>query len=207
MKVIAEANVDLPFNLDFCARGPLVEAISATIGRIPVVLHFPPSLSELTDGKGIFGEWAWWTGRRLRVTMQWETPAADVEVLRGAAQTAGDEMLRRFLNAYRWRFARADVNPVRIDVQALELFEVVPDGTRHALAEPSSAFFYRNMPEEAPIETSVNITTHDMLQRDVREKREPPVADQLDLDAEALDAQGEYLRAELVRGLARQQLD
>src|SRR5580704_865350 len=108
MRIIADTTVDLPFKLDFCAVGPSVDSLSCEIGGFAIMLQFPPSLSATTDGRGIFGDWAWWTGMRLRVVMEKEAPEdCDIDDIREQAITAGDEMLRRFLNIYRCRFDRA----------------------------------------------------------------------------------------------------
>ena len=202
MKLIADALVELPFALDFCARGPDVDPLVCTLSGFDATLFFPPSLSEGTDGQGIFGEWAWWTGRTLRLVLE-RTLAGDedTEALRALALAAGQELLRRFLNAYRWRFGKPEVHPVTLDPRALALSVQHDDGTTEALAEPLSAFFYQTMPAQPPLETSVNATTLDTLRADVQTGIAPPLAGQIRLDAEALDAQGEPERAELVRGL------
>jgi len=207
VKLIADATIDLPFTLDYCAQGPDVTPLTCRIDGYAITVYFPPSLSETTDGQGIFGDWAWWTGRRLRVYMEREVASVeDAEHLRETAIATGDEVLRRLLNAYRVRFGRPDIYPVRIDPRALELSEVLEDGTVRGLLEPVASFFYQSMPSAPPLKTSINTTTLEMLARDVQEANEPSVATQLELDAEALDAQGEYLRADLIRGLARQQV-
>lgn len=204
MKFIADALIDLPFTLDFCARGPDVEPLTCTLNGLDATLFFPPSLSEGTDGQGIFGEWAWWTGKTLRLVL--ERPLAtqeDTEDLRAAALSTGNEILRRFLNAYRCRFGKANIHPVIIDARVLTLSVQHEDGALEVLSEPLSAFFYQSMPKKPPLETSVNAITLETLQADVRAGVSPPLAEQLRLDAEALDAQGETERAALVRGLMR----
>lgn len=202
MKLIADALINLPFTLDFCARGPDVDPLTCTLNGFDATLFFPPSLSEGTDGQGIFGEWAWWTGKTLRLVLEQPLDGSeDTEDLRAAALAAGNQILRRFLNAYRWRFGKPGVHPVAIDTRALTLFVQHDDGSIEALTEPSSAFFYQNMPNKPPLETSVNATTLETLQTDVQAGISPPLAEQLRLDAEALEAQGETERAELMRGL------
>lgn len=197
----------LPFKLDFCAVGPDVPSLAATIGEAAVTLHFPPSLSEGTDGQGIYGDWAWWTGDRLQAEIVLTTASTDdVDSLRDVAIEAGEEALRRFLNAVRVRFDRHDVHPVRIDPKSVALFAEDENGVRQALTEPFDSFFYKKLPAEPPLDRSINATTLDDLRRDVAEGREPAVGRQLELDANALEEQGEYLRADLVRTLARQQL-
>ncbi len=208
MKVIADITLDLPFKLDYCAQSPDLDPLTCQADPFSVMLFFPSSLSETTDGQGIFGEWSWWTGRRLRLWMETDVESVDdVAPIRGQAIAAGDEVLRRFLNAYRWRFGRPDIYPVRIDPRTVALIEVLEDGTHQPLPEPVEAFFYQTMPVAPPLQTSINSTTLDLLERDVREANEPAVSMQLDLDAEALEAQGEFLRADLVRALARQQAE
>ena len=129
------------------------------------------------------------------------TGEEETEALRGEALTAGQEILRRFLNAYRWRFSRPEVHPLVLDPRILSLTVQHDDGTLEALPEPLSAFFYQNLPAKPPLETSVNTSTLEMLQHDVQSGVDPPLAGQLRLDAEALEAQGETDRAEMIRTL------
>ena len=202
MKLIADALIALPFTLDFCAKGPDVEPLTCTLNGMDATLFFPPSLSEGTDGQGIFGEWAWWTGKTLRLVL--ELPLMgdyDTEDLRETALVTGQEILRRFLNAYRWRFSQPEVHPIVLDPRVVSLSLQHDDGHLEALPEPLSSFFYQTMPAKPPLETSVNTTTLEMLYADIQNGIDPPLAGQLRLDAEALDAQGESKRAELVRGL------
>jgi len=202
LKLIADALIDLPFTLDFCAQGPDVDPLVCTVNGMDATLFFPPTLSEGTDGKGIFGEWAWWTGKTLRLVLEQTLEGdEDTEELRDKALATGQDVLRRFLNAYRWRFGRPDVHPIALDPRVLSLSLQHDDGIVEALSEPMAAFFYQNMPTEPPLETSVNTTTLDTLRGDVQEGIPPPLAGQLRLDAEALEAQGEAERAEMVRGL------
>ena len=202
MKLIADALITLPFTLDFCAKGPDVEPLTCTLNGMDATLFFPPSLSEGTDGQGIFGEWAWWTGKTLRLVLEQPLTAdEDTEDLRSAAIATGQEILRRFLNAYRWRFSQPEVHPIVLDPRVLSLSLQHDDGHIEALPEPLSAFFYQTMPSKPPLETSVNASTLETLQADVQNAVDPPLSGQLRLDAEALDAQGEAERAELVRGL------
>ena len=202
MKLIADALLDLPFTLDFCARGPDVDPLQCSLDGLSATLFFPPSLSEGTDGQGIFGEWAWWTGRTLRLVMEQTLEFdEDTETLRARALATGQEILRRFLNAYRWRFSRPEVHPVVLDARALSLSIQHDDGTVEALTEPLASFFYQGMPTKPPLETSVNATTLATLLGDVQSGIAPPLAGQVRLDADALDAQREPERAELIRGL------
>ena len=203
MKLIADALIELPFTLDFCARGPDVEPLVCTHADFNVTLFFPPSLSEGTDGQGIFGEWAWWTGKTLRLVLEQPLQGdEDTEDLRAAALSTAREILRRFLNSYRWRFGKPEAHPIVLDPRALSLSIQHEDGKIEALTEPSSAFFYQNMPSKPPLETSVNSTTLDTLRGDVQTNAVPPLAGQLRLDAEALEAQGEPERAGLLRELS-----
>lgn len=202
MKLIADALITLPFTLDFCAKGPDVEPLTCTLNGMDATLFFPPSLSEGTDGQGIFGEWAWWTGKNLRLVLELTiTGDEDTEDLRAGALKTGQEILRRFLNAYRWRFSRPEVHPIVLDPRVVTLSVQHDDGHLEKLPEPLSSFFYQNMPSKPPLETSVNTTTLMTLYEDIQTAVDPPLAGQLRLDAEALDAQGETERAELVRGL------
>ena len=203
MKLIADALIELPFTLDFCARGPDVEPLVCTHADFNVTLFFPPSLSEGTDGQGIFGEWAWWTGKTLRLVLEQPLQGdEDTEDLRAAALSTAREILRRFLNSYRWRFGKPEAHPIVLDPRALSLSIQHEDGKIEALTEPSSAFFYQNMPSKPPLETSVNSTTLDTLRGDVQTNAVPPLAGQFRLDAEALEAQGEPERAGLLRELS-----
>ena len=208
MKIIADAIVDLPYKLDFCAQGPDTDPITCQVGGFAVTLHFPPSLSETTDGQGIFGEWSWWTGRRLRMWLENDLPDQDdVDAIRAMVIEAADEVLRRFLKSYRHRFGRPDVYPVRVDPREVVLYEILPDDSRMPLPEPVESFFYQTMPAGPPLQTSINATTHDTLERDVRDGYEPSMSVQLDMDAETIEAQGDFLRADLIRSLARMHLD
>lgn len=202
MKLIADALITLPFTLDFCAKGPDVEPLTCALNGMDATLFFPPSLSEGTDGQGIFGEWAWWTGKTLRLVLEMPLEDADdTERLRDLALATGQEILRRFLNAYRWRFSQPEVHPIVLDPRVVSLSLQHDDNHLEALPEPLSSFFYQNMPPKPPLETSVNTTTLQTLYADIQNGIDPPLAGQLRLDAEALDAQGEAERAELVRGL------
>ena len=202
MKLIADALITLPFTLDFCAKGPDVEPLTCMLNGMDATLFFPPSLSEGTDGQGIFGEWAWWIGKTLRLVLELPlTEDADTEDLRAAALSTGQEILRRFLNAYRWRFSQPEVHPIVLDPRVVSLSLQHDDGHLEALPEPLSSFFYQSMPSKPPLETSVNATTLRTLYDDIEAGIDPPLAGQLRLDAEALDAQGEAERAEMVRGL------
>jgi hypothetical protein len=207
VKIVAETVLRLPFSLDLCAVGPSVPVLRARRGQCDITIDFPPSLSEGTDGKGIFGDWAWWTADRLHVTIEMDAESDSVpDALRAIAIDAADEALRRLLNACRDRFDRPDIRPVRLNERDVALAVVEADGTRRPLPEPAGAFFYQNMPDAPPLAVSINATTIDELARAVEKGPEPPLARQLELDAMALDDQGEYLRAEILRDMARMQL-
>ena len=200
MKLVGDALISLPFTLDFCSQGPDVEPLTCRLSETDVMLIFPPSLSEGTDGQGIIAGWAWWTGRSLRLVLEREVDSVDdVPALRAALLATGNEVLRRFLNAYRWRFHAPAVHPVRIDPRVLTLQAVHADGTSEPLEEPFASFFYRSLPPEPPLSTSVNATTVAQLQADVQDSTEPPMDDQLELDAEALEVWGESERANRLR--------
>ena len=92
------------------------------------------------------------------------------------------------------------------DPKNVQLFAISAEGKREALAEPFDSFFYKGMPKDPPLTTSINATTLGALKRDVEEPREPTLARQFELDALNLEDQGEHLRADLVRMLARQQM-
>ncbi len=202
MKLIADALITLPFTLDFCAKGPDVEPLTCTLSGMDATLFFPPSLSDGTDGQGIFGEWAWWTGKNLRLVLEQTVGGdEDTETLRATALATGQEILRRFLNAYRWRFSRPEVHPIVLDPRVVTLSLQHDDGKLEKLPEPLGAFFYQNMPAKPPLDSSVNTATLELLFTDIQTAADPPLAGQLRLDAEALDAVGETERAELIRGL------
>ncbi len=200
MLLTADALVSLPFALDFCAAGPDVPPLVCTLENWQATLYFPPSLSDDTDGQGIFGDWAWWTGKTLRVVLERAvSDADDADALRADALHAGNETLRRFLNACRVRFSRPEFYPVPIDPRRLTLTLVRDDGRRETLPEPVSAFFYQTMPNEPPVQQSISAETLAALQADVQSGTNPPLAAQWELDAQRLDAQGERQRAALLR--------
>jgi hypothetical protein len=200
MKLIADIPIELPFKIDMCARGPDVEPLQCALNGFGATLYFPPSLGEDTDGQGIFGEWAWWTGRTLRLAMERElADTNDPELLRAEALATANEILKRFLNAYRWRLNRPEVHPVAIDPRSVSL-EIIDDaGRREALPEPVAAFFYQNMPSAPPLENSISASTLLRLQTDVQDGVPVPLNEQLRLDAEALEGQGERERAASIR--------
>ncbi len=205
MRLLADTLIELPFKLDFCSQRPNVEPLYCHIDGTDVTLWFPPSLSDGTDGQGVFGGWAWWTGKTLRIVQERDIPGPpDADALRAAALDTGNLVLRRFLNTYRWRFGRPDVHPVAIDARRLTLTVAHDDGKVETLPEPFAAFFYQSLPDQPPLASSINATTLATLQDDVQQGYAPPLSGQLRLDAEALETQGEHERAELVRGLITQ---
>lgn len=207
MKIIADVTIDLPFKLDFCAKGPDIEPITCRYDTYDVTVHFPPSLSETTDGQGKFDEWSWWTGRRLRLNLACDVDESiDAALLRETVVSTADEILRRLLNSYRTRFARPDIYPAAVDPRSVEIYEILGDGSLQSLGEPIESFFYQSLPSEPPLAKSINETTRALVEDDVQSGREPSISQQLELDAEALESQGEYLRADLIRALARQQV-
>jgi len=202
MKLTADALIELPFKLDFCCQKPNVDPLTLRLDATDITLWFPPSMSDGTDGLGIIGGWAWWTGKTLRIVQEREIPQIyDSEALRESALSTGNEVLRRFLNSYRWRFHRPDVHPIGIDVRTLNLEVTRDDGSTEKLLEPFSAFFYKNMPAEPPLEASVNPNTLATLHDDIQQDISPPLDDQLRLDTEAIEAQGDHRRAALIRSL------
>lgn len=208
MKLIADTLIELPFKLDFCSQKPDVEPLTCVLNGTSATLFFPPSLSDGTDGQGIFGGWAWWTGKTLRLILERDvSDIDDADALRADALTTGNAILRRFLNTYRWRFGRPDVHPIAIDPRTLTLEVVHDDGSKEVLTEPVASFFYQSMPKEPPLTASVSARTLATLQSDIQNAQEPPLADQLRLDAEALEQQGASERANLIRSLITSQGD
>lgn len=202
MTLTADVLVRLPFPLDFCATRPHVEPLLCTVDGWSATLWFPPSMADGTDGKGVFANWAWWTGTTLRVVLERDVENTnDPNSLRQFALETVNLLLRRFLNSYRVRFGRADVHPMRADARALLLSVTRPDGTVEQLPEPEGAFFYQSMPSGPPLATSINKDTLDGLTQDVQNGLEQPIETQFALDADALDAQGETERAALLRRL------
>lgn len=202
MKLIADALIELPFKLDFCCQKPNVEPLICHLDATDITLWFPPSMSDGTDGQGIIGGWAWWTGKTLRIVQEREIPDVfDAEALRESALDTGNEVLRRFLNSYRWRFNRPDVHPISIDARALNLEIVHDDGATEKLTEPFSAFFYKHLPAEPPLNASVNANTLATLRDDIQQNITPPTGDQLRLDAESIEAHGDHHRAALIRSI------
>ena len=202
MTLTADVLVRLPFPLDFCATRPHVEPLLCEIDGWSATLWFPPSMADGTDGKGVFANWAWWTGTTLRVVLERDTDGLmEPEAVRQSALETVNTVLRRFLNSYRVKFQRADVHPVRADARALTLSVTHPDGTREQLPEPEGAFFYQSMPPGPPLQTSVNKDTMADLTADVQNGQEQAADAQFALDAAALDAQGETHRAALLRRL------
>jgi hypothetical protein len=200
IRLIADALIELPFKLDFCAQGPDVDPLTCEIERHQATIFFPPSLSDGTDGQGVFGDWAWWTGKSIRLILERDVDSVeDADTLRTEALAVGNEVLRRFLNSYRYRMNRPDVHPIKIDPRVLNLKAVGDEGKTFELPEPFSSFFYKSMPKEAPLDKSVNAQTLALFADDVRNGQESPMIEQLRLDAELLEAQGEIKRAAKIR--------
>lgn len=204
MKLTADVLVQLPFALDFCATRPHVEPLLCEMEGWHATLWFPPSMADGTDGKGVFANWAWWTGTTLRVVLERDVESVgDPDALRKRALETANMLIRRLLNSYRVRFGRADVHPVRIDPRALALSVTRENGAVEQLPEPEGAFFYQGMPSGPPLTTSVNAETLTALAADVQDGHEQPIAEQLALDAFALDLQGETERAAALRRLLK----
>jgi hypothetical protein len=203
LQIEASLTVTLPFTLDFCAEGPNVPPLTATIDGVDIAINFPPSMSDGADGQSFYPSgWAWWKGHALLVDLARVVTADDLDSVEDVRKVFGDvadEALRRFLNAYRVRLTRPDVHPVRIDRMNVQLVLIGDDGSTEALPEPVSAFFYNQMPHEAPLNSSLNSTNITALEADVRDGNEPSLASQLALDAAWLESLGEVKRAEALR--------
>ncbi len=203
MQVEASITVTLPFDLDFCAEGPSVEPIAVTLSGVDVVVNFPPSMAEGTDGQSFFPSgWAWWKGHSLLIDLSQKVGPDDLDAideLRVRFGDAADEALRRFLSAYRVRLNQPQVHPVRIDRKSVQLVLIRDDGETEALPEPLSEFFYNHTPPEPPLASSVNSTTLGALTDDVRSGVGATVADHIRLDVAWLESLGETERAAFLR--------
>lgn len=205
MKIIADTVVPLPFALHFCAEGPEVDPLTTCIGGFDATLYFPPSLGDGTDGKGLFGSWAWWTGTSLRLVLETETEELDddgVARLHARACDAGTHLLRGFLNACRLQLDRPEIHPVTIDPSGLELSEVRDDGSMVTLGSPGSGSFFDRLPADPPLATSINRSTLGRLKYEMESDAAPPLAAMLRLDARLLRSQGEPERAAAIETLA-----
>ena len=206
MKIFADALVHLPYPLHFCAEGPDVDPLTTSIDGFEATLYFPPSLSEGTDGKGIFGTWAWWTGTTLRVVLETELASLEEDGLieiHTRARLTGNKLLSVFLNSCRLRLDRPEIFPVAIPSDTLTIYEVADDGTMHILDGPDTDIFFQGMPNEPPIATSINKSTLEGLKQDLESKRTAPVEEMLRLDARLLRSRGEAERATVLEDMAR----
>jgi hypothetical protein len=204
MQIIGDVTVSLPYALDFCAKGPDVEPISLSLDGVEIVLYFPPSMSEGTIGQSFFSSgWAWWTGTTLRITTTVSVSSNETEVdeIRSLLLQSANNVLHRFLNSYRLQFHKSQVYPVLIDEKEFQLTLLQDDGTSSALPEPETAFFYHKIPTDAPLQTSVNSTTLDLLRDSLIAHSEPDVQSQLRLDAEWFELLGNPSKADLLRNL------
>jgi hypothetical protein len=200
MKLIADITVDLPFTIDICAQGPNADPLICSIGGYQAILYFPPSLGEGTDGQGIYGDWAWWTGRSLRIVLERHLEVAEeTDLLRAEALQTVNQILRRFLNAYRYRLNRPEAHPVQADFQRLSLEIIGEDGRREALPEPIASFLRKSQSALPPLDMSISAKTLALLQDDVQTGHEPPLLKQLEMDATLLETQGEFERAVWLR--------
>lgn len=196
MKVIADALIKLPFELDYCAKGPNVDPLSFEHDGWSALLYFPPSMSDGTDGKGIFHEWAWWTGTTLRLVLEQTVETAlDPEPLRQSAAQAISGLVRSFLNTYRIMFTRPDVCPIRIEASNVRLLLESEDGTCEELPEASDGYFFNKMPAEPPLTLSLNETNIAKLHEIMLRGETGSPLDHLRLDIQRLRSQGELERA------------
>jgi len=206
LKIFADALVHLPYPLHFCAEGPDVDPLTTSIDGFDATLYFPPSLSEGTDGKGIFGTWAWWTGTTLRVVLETELASLEEDGLieiHTRARLTGNKLLAVFLNSCRLRLDRPEIFPVAIPADALTIYEVDDDGAMHILDGPDTGIFFQNMPSEPPMATSINKTTMEGLKQDLESRHTAPVEEMLRLDARLLRSRGEAERAAVLEDMAR----
>jgi hypothetical protein len=146
--------------------------------------------------------WAWWTGNRLRLLLVYTLGDLhpDLEQVRATLVDTANDVLRRFLNACRRNFRNPALHPVRIDPRLMTLV-LEDNGVREALPEPVEAMFFRNLPADEPLQTSVNDrTTADLIGAMVGEHI-PSLSEQLALDAAWLESLGEPERAAQIRSL------
>jgi hypothetical protein len=205
MKLVGDVTVGLPYTLDFCAKGPDIEPIIFDSNGVEITIFFPPSMSDGTVGQSFFASgWAWWTGTTLRLTMSQNIVGdnLDIEQARASFIEIGNKTLRRLLNSYRVRFHRPHIYPMRIDPKALVLKIEYHTGAAENLPEPFDAFFYQHIPDLAPLESSINLTTLSELAADLAGAGEQSVDEQLLLDAEWLESLQEFDRATAIRDAA-----
>lgn len=203
MKIFADALIHLPYPLHFCAEGPDVDPLTTSIDGFDATIYFPPSLSEGTDGKGIFGTWAWWTGTTLRVVLETEIEEDKLAEIHTRARLTGNKLLSVFLNSCRLRLDRPEIFPVAIPADLLTIYEVGSDGTMRILDGPDTGLFFQTMPSEPPMATSINKATLEGLKLDLESKRIAPVEEMLRLDARLLYSRGETERAIVLEDMAR----
>jgi len=210
MKLVADVTVSLPFKLDFCAKGPDVEPLQFDSGNYSAVLYFPPSMSDGTVGQSFFSNgWAWWTGTSLRLTLKRPIHESeiDIDLVRKTTISTANSILRTFLNSYRTRFQKAEVHPVKVDPKLLTLAVEYENGSLDSLPEPDEEFFYRHIPVDPPLSTTVNATTLGQLLSDLVGDIEPSMSDQFILDTEWLEQIGENRRAEILHNLTNSLTD
>ena len=205
MKVIGDVTVALPYTMDFCAKGPDVEPLFVDYKNVHITVFFPPSMSDGTVGQSFFPSgWAWWTGQSLRITLEQPLLESDIDMaaLRTTMRDAANWILFQLLNAYRARMDRPEIYPVKIDPKLLVLTIEYSNGEVDALPEPEDAFFYRSLPDDAPLQRSINSQTLGGLMQDISSNNSPSTYDLLILDAEWLEAQGDFERATVIRTAA-----
>jgi hypothetical protein len=206
MKVNGDVTVQLPFTLDFCAKGPDVDPLPFSMSGFDGLIFFPPSMSEGTVGQSFFSSgWAWWTGTSLRLKLSQDISESSFHIAdtRRNLLEMANLALRYFLNKYRILFHRPDVHPVLVNPKDLELTIEFDDGRIEDLPEPIEAFFYQSIPDNAPLESSINSTTIPNLTDFVSSNSVPLIREHLLLDAEWLEVLGEKERAGVIKLAAK----
>jgi hypothetical protein len=203
MQIFGDVTVSLPYSLDYCAKGPDVSPLSIVRDGVEVTIFFPPSMSEGTVGQSFFSSgWAWWTGNTLRLTSSFIIASEfDVEVVRHQLLSVSNDVLGKFLAAYRSQFYKPQIYPVVIDPKDYSLTLIHDDGSVEALPEPKAAFFYNRIPRDAPLETSINVDTLDLLREGVTTEGCGSPDSQLELDADWFESLGDAARAHRIRQL------
>ncbi|HEX5324981.1 MAG TPA: hypothetical protein VFW40_14450 [Capsulimonadaceae bacterium] len=205
MKLLAQALVLLPFKLDLCAVGSEVPPIEWQRDDLQFALRFPPSLTEGTCGKSIYPNgWAWWTGDRIAIDLVLPISEShnDLERIRRHILQEMNSVLRVFLNSCRSRFHRPEIHTVVVDPANLLLVLEHGDGRREALPDSPDTLSFRSLPDDPPLDQSVNEITLAALRQDLEESRLPSAGEQLALDAEWLHSLGEHDRADAIERLA-----
>ena len=206
-QVVATGTVFLPFALQVCAVGPTLAPLAASVEEADVTLRVPDSMTDGAVGKSLYPNgYALWAVDRLYVESaadldRIDADIADTERIRGVLLGSAQTAVRRFLNSYRWRLNQPRVHPVALDPAQFTLEMVHEDGSRDPLPEPFDAFFFHHTPQEAPLESSLNLETLQRLQQDVADGIEPPHADLYRLDIAWLEGNGETARAAELRAL------